>query len=100
DQNLMDRAARPRPAKIGCKTARIEAGRDRAFAAALMDKGAVNFAHQRDLVLRSRCQDHPVGLDALVLTARKNPLGRAVFVDQHAPQAEPGRAALAKTLLD
>src|SRR5690606_9440172 len=97
---LMDRAARPGPAEIGCKTPSVEIGRDHAFAATLMDKGAVDIADQCDFFVRPGREDHPVGLDALVLATDQHPLDRAMFVDQRAPQTKPGRAALTKTLFD
>ena len=60
-----------------------------------MDKGAVDITDERDFLGRAGREDHPVGLEALVLAAPEHPLDAPRFVDQHAPQPEAGWAALA-----
>ena len=65
-----------------------------------MDKGPVDIADQLDFLGRPKGQDHPIGLDALVLAPLEVPLRGTMFVDQSPPQAETCRPSLTIALLD
>src|ERR1035438_907720 len=60
----------------------------------------VNPADCFDFIRRARHENYPVGLDALLFTMGQDALLLAALVAQHSPQAEAGRAALAKAQFD
>ena len=95
-QHLVDRAARPRPAQVRQDALLVESRRDLAFQPAALDELPVHPPNGLHLLFRPGNEDHPVGLEALVLALLEDALGRAVLVDTHAAQPVAGRAALAE----
>ena len=72
----------------------VEIGSDLPLAVSLMDEGLVDAAHQLDFFRRAKRQDHPIGLDALVLPTAQNPFDDAMLVDQGSAETEAGRSAV------
>lgn len=61
----------------------------------MIDKPLVDQVDGADLIVRAGHQDDAVGLQTLMLAARKLTFHGSVLIDQDAAQAIAGRAALA-----
>lgn len=96
----MNRAARPERAGIRQDALAIQDRRDDSLGHAFLQEEPVDAEHHGDLFSRTGNQHHTVGLDAFFLTARQQPFDVVLLVDQLAPQAKAGRAALAVAVLN
>ena len=99
-QDLMDGGAGPGPAEIGQDSALIKFGGDFAFRTAVFQETAVDPADGFHLCFGPGHQDHPVCLQALVLTTLQLGLHLAAFVKQNPAKAKTRRTALTEAAFD
>ena len=66
----------------------------------ILKQPTVDLVDSGHFVVRTRHQDHPVGLQALVLTRFQDGLDRAGLIDEHPTQPKSGRATLPEAQLD
>ena len=97
DKHLVDGAAGPGPVEVRHDALFVQQRGDLAFQPAPVHELPVHPADVLHLLIRSRDEDHPVGLQALVLPAIEDALGLAVLVDAHAAQPVSRHAALAES---
>ena len=94
------RGPRPIAPEVGLEALGVEPVGDLGFEQVAFDEPAVDLVHDSDFFMRAGLQDHVVGLQALVLAARKLALHRAGLVDQHTPQAVARWPTLPEAQLD
>src|SRR5690606_9266859 len=86
-QHLAHRGPRPVAAQIRPDTLRVQAFSDDGLQGALVHEPAIDAIDGGHLLVRAGHQDHAIGLQALVLTAREFTLRGARLIDQNAPQS-------------
>ena len=86
-EHLMDGRPRPLAAKVGANASRIEDGGDFSLRPALGHKRLIDPANVGLLVIGTRNEHDPVGLDALLLTMRQHSLRLSGLVHQHPAQS-------------
>src|SRR5207248_6447046 len=99
-QELMDGGPGPLAAEISPHAHAIEAASDLRLHQPVVDEPAVDLVHDVDLLLRTRCEDHPVRLQALLLAPSKFGLGVALLVDENSTQPISGWTALSEAQFD
>ena len=65
-----------------------------------MNEAPIDLANHVNLFGRARCQDDPIGLEALLFAAAEDRFDVAVLIDQCPTQAEASGTALSITLFD
>ena len=100
DENLVNRAARPRPAQIGENAPRIVFSCDVALGFLGIDEGSIDAPHDLDFMGWPRDKNDPVRLDTLMFTPRQQPLGCLALIDELAPEPVAGRTGLSVTKFD
>src|SRR5690606_40712412 len=99
-QQLVDRAARPGTAEVRVNAATVAVIGYILLASLVVDEGAIYLANDRDFLSRAGCQEHPICLDALVLTPRQCGLGVPMFIDQSSAKSKASWASLPIAFLD
>ena len=99
-EKLMHGGAGPGTTEVAEDAALVQRRGNLGLGLAVLDESPIGPIDGLDLVFRAGHQDHPVGLQALAVAPVQQPLRRPGLVHHHAPQAEPGRSALAVAQLD
>ena len=99
-QDLAHGAIRPRAITIGVDGDGIEPVGDLTQGQVILKQPTVDLVDGGHFVVRTRHQDHPIGLQALVLARFQDGLDRAGLIDEHPTQPKSGRASLPEAQLD
>ena len=90
----------PGASQVGLNLLGVETSSDFRLKEAVLDKPAVDLVHNRYFFLWPGLQDHPVGLQALVLAAGHFSLYGPRLVDQHSSQTITRWSTLPKPQFD
>lgn len=96
----MDRSSRPRATKVRWNAATVEVIGYVLLASLVVDESAIYLTNDRDFLVRAGSQDHPIGLNALMLTPRQRGLGVPMLIDQSSTKPKASWAALSIAFLD
>ena len=99
-QHLADSGPGPIPVQVGTNSLAIESGRDFRLRYAAIDEPLVDLVDRLHLGVGAWHQDHPIRLQAFVLSTSQLTFDGATLVDQDAAQAVTGRATLAVPQFD
>ena len=100
DQNLVHRATGPRASQVGRNPALIENVGDITLSLAILDKSAIDPAHNLDLLRRSGHENDAIGLDAFVLASSEFSFDDGILIDKAPAQTEASGSSLAKSKFD